>query len=98
MITEVCKSFAQGLWGSLEQWSRGAECVACLWSTIHCSVPFSPTGFELLFTFYELFLFGRKKGKIIYFLSFPLSHGRLAVQSSGEGSSDIVNNVLSEFL
>ena len=72
--------------------------VACLWSTIHCSVPFSPTGFELLFTFYELFCSVGKKEKIIYFLSFPLSHGRLAVESSGEDSSDIVNNVLSEFL
>ena len=78
MITKVCRSFAQGLWG---HWNNGAASgvrgLACL------LCPFLSNWVPAIIYFLWAFLFGRKKGKIIYFLSFPLSHGRLAVQSTG---------------
>ena len=59
-------------------------------SAVHNSLvcPFLSNWAPAIIYFLWSFSFGRKKGKIIYFLSFPLSHGRLAVQSTGEGSSE----------
>lgn len=99
MITRLCKSFAQGLWGSLKQWSR-AECVACLRFTIHwvsLSLQLGSSYYLLSMSFFVRQ--EKRKNNIFSFLSFiTWQTAGCSVDGGGFEWRDIVNNVLSEFL